>query len=650
MSAEHDVAGVPASQSWRSGFWALILTQFQSAFNENGLKNLVLFLILAMNIGAEDRDRRVLIVGALFSAPFILFSLTGGYLADRFSKRSVTIGTKFLEIAVFVFAGFALARHDVHLMMAAVFLASTQNALFGPSKYGILPELLPAKLLSWGNGVLELGTFLALIAGSVTGAFLADAFQTRQFYSGAIFLSLSALGLVLSLGITRVPAADPAKQFRVNLFGDLWSQLRLIRADRVLWLAVLGNTYFWFLGALLQFNIILYGQDVLKISSTHNGILQASIALGIGLGSLAAGFLSSGQIEYGLIPLGSLGMTCLGLLLAIHGLSFMQVLVLLAGLGFAGGFFIVPINALMQHRPDESNKGGVIAAANLLSFVGVGAASGAYFALTHYLRLGPAAIFLWTSVATLAATGYVLYLLPDSLLRLLLWLTTHTLYRLDVAGREHVPAQGGALLAPNHVSMADAAFLIAALDRPIRFLMFKGSYDHRFVKPFAKILGVIPIASDQGPREMIHSLREATAALRNGELVCIFPEGQMTRIGQMLPFRRGMERIVKGVDVPIIPVNLDGVWGSIFSFAGGRFLWKLPRKVPYPVQVTFGEPLPATATSTEVRHAVQDLSAAAFARRKRQMQTLPRSFVSTVRRHPLRLAMADGKTPGLTFF
>jgi acyl-[acyl-carrier-protein]-phospholipid O-acyltransferase / long-chain-fatty-acid--[acyl-carrier-protein] ligase len=180
--------------------------------------------------------------------------------------------------------------------------------------------------------------------------------------------------------------------------------------------------------------------------------------------------------------------------------------------------------------------------------------------------------------------------------------------------------------------------------------MFKGSYEHPLVKPFAKILKVIPIASDQGPREMIHALREATEALRSGELVCIFPEGQMTRIGQLLPFRRGFERIMKGVDVPIIPVNLDGVWGSIFSFAGGRFLWKLPRHVPYPVRVTFGQPLPATATATEVRQAVLDLGAEAFARRKRRMLTLSRAFLRTVRRHPLRFAMADGQTPGLNFF
>jgi acyl-[acyl-carrier-protein]-phospholipid O-acyltransferase / long-chain-fatty-acid--[acyl-carrier-protein] ligase len=650
MSADEDLATPESGQKWQRGFWSLIATQFQGAFNENGLKNLVIFLILAMNLGKEDRDRLVLIVGALFSAPFILFSMTGGYLADRFSKRSVTIGTKFFEVAVILFAAFALMRQDLHLALAAVFLASTQAALFGPSKYGLLPELLPPKLLSWGNGILELGTFLALIAGSVTGAFLADVFRGRQVFSGAVFLSLSLLGLLFSLGITRVPAADPLKKFRANFLGDLWTQGKLIRGDRVLWLAVVGNTYFWFLGALLQFDIIIYGQDVLKISSTHNGILQASIAVGIGVGSLAAGFLSAGKIEYGLIPLGALGMTLLGILLSTHGLSFQSVLLLLAGLGFAGGFFIVPINALIQHRPEENKKGGVIAAANLLSFVGIGAASGVYFVLTHYLHLGPAAIFLWASLATLAATAYVLYLLPDAMLRLLLWLATHTLYRLDIAGRERVPAKGGALLAPNHVSMADAAFLIASLDRPIRFLMFKGSYEHPLVKPFAKILHVIPIASDQGPREMIHSLREATQALQNGELVCIFPEGQMTRIGQMMPFRRGMERIMKGVEAPIVPVNLDGVWGSIFSFAGGRFLWKFPRRLPYPVRVTFGQPLAPTATSTEARRAVQDLGAEAFARRKREMQTLPRSFLRTARRHPLRFAMADGQTPGLNFF
>ena len=462
-------------------------------------------------------------------------------------------------------------------------------------------------------------------------------------------MGLSCVGLLLSLGITRVPAADPGKPFRRNPLGDLWTQGQLIRRDRVLWLAVLGNIYFWFLGALLTANIVFYGSDVLGITPTRTGVLQAAVAIGIGLGSLAAGYLSSGRVEYGLIPLGAIGMTVFGAMLGAAGRSFGQVLALLAALGFSAGFFAVPINALIQHRPDPKAKGGVIAAANLLSFVGIGAASGVYYLCQHVLHLGPSAIFLAVSLVTIAATGYVLYLLPDALLRFLLWFLSHTLYRIHLAGREHIPDKGGALLVPNHVSMVDAVLLIASAGRPIRFLMFKNNYDHPLVRPFAKLLGVIPISSQQRPREMIHALRTATQALKDGELVCIFPEGQMTRIGQMLPFRRGMERILKGADVPVLPVYLGGVWGSIFSFDRGRFVWKWPRRIPYPVVVIYGAPLPPTTTSGEARQAVQELGTEAARARKPHARLLHRSFVQTARRHPWRLAMADGRTAKLTF-
>lgn len=635
---------------WRLGFWSLIATQFQGAFNDNGLKFFVIFLILGTNPSASQKDLLVFYVGNLFAVPFLLFSMAGGYLADHFSKRSVAIGTKVFEILAMLFAIYAFSQGSTRLAFAVIFLASTQAAFFGPAKYGLLPEVLPEELLSWGNGILELTTFVAIIAGAVAGPLLAQRFHGREVLAGVIFGACTLVGLTTSFTISRVPAADPSRKFRFNIFGDLRKQFQIVRPDRTLHLAVVGNTYFWFLGALLQFVIVFYGREVLHIDETHGGYLQAALAIGIGIGSYAAGFLSAGKIEYGLIPLGAIGMSLFAFAISLHGLSFVQVIVLLAALGFSGGFFIVPINALIQHRPDEDKKGSVIAFANFLSFVGVIGASAIYSGFTHYLHVGLESFFIWTAFMSLAATAYVLYLLPDSLLRLLLWMLTHTLYRLDVSGRERVPARGGALLVPNHVSMADAVLLLAALDRPVRFLMFKGSYEHPLVKPFAKILGVIPISSDQGPREMIHSLRRATQALEEGELVCIFPEGQMTRIGQMLPFRRGMERIIKGVDVPIIPVNLDGVWGSIFSFAGGRFLWKLPRHLPYPVRVTFGAPLPSTATSQEARQAVQDLGAEAFERRKRHMRPLPRTFLYTARRHPFRFAMADGQTPKLSFF
>ncbi|HJZ65742.1 MAG TPA: acyl-[ACP]--phospholipid O-acyltransferase [Candidatus Acidoferrum sp.] len=641
---------------WRLGFWSLIVTQFQGAFNENGLKYFIIYLVFGMHLDPHREEDLVQWISYLFAGPFILFSMVGGYFADRFSKRSVTIGTKYFEIAVMIFAVVGLMRFQASPMgalpflLAAVFLASSQAAIFGPSKYGLLPELLPERRLSWGNGIIELGTFLAAITGTVAGAFLAQKLHTRESAGGLVLVLCSFLGLATAYLISRVPAADPTKTFRFNAFGDLFSHLRTAHKDRHLWLAIVGNTYFWFLGALLQFNIVLYSERVLHINSTRSGILQAAIGIGIGLGSFAAGSLSGGKIEYGLVPLGAAGMTAFGFLLSLQNLSFNTILALLALLGFSGGFFIVPINALIQHRPDERDKGGVIASANLLSFAGIAVAGSIPKFFFQQLHQGPAGIFLWASVGTLFATAYVIWLLPDSLLRLLLWLATHTIYRIHTKGGENVPARGGAMLCPNHSSMVDGVLLIASTDRPIRFLMFKGSYEHWLVKPFAKILGVIPIASNQGPRELIHSLRAATEALKNGELLCIFPEGQMTRIGQMLPFRRGLERIMKGAEAPIIPVYIDGVWGSIFSFAGGKFLWKFPRKIPYPVQVTFGQPTPSSTPAQEVRRQVQELGVDAFADRKSRLQTISRAFIHTSRRHPFHFAMADGRTPRLNYF
>ncbi len=649
MSETSQSPVLPPDGSWRRGFWSLIATQFQGAFNDNAVKFLVIFLVVAMNLEEGLRDTLVLVLGALFALPFILFSMAGGYLADKYSKRSVTIGTKVMEVGVMMFTMAALALRNLPMEAASVFLISSQAALFGPSKYGLLPELLPEKELSWGNGIIELGTFLAAISATVTSGFLAGFFRGRQVWSGVALLSFTLFGLVTSLGITRVPAARPEKPFRWNPLGDLGGQIRIIRRDRVLGWAVLGNIYLWFLAALLQFTVVMYGHDVLHLDELHTSYLQAAIGVGIGLGSLAAGYLSGGKIEYGLIPMGAVGMTVFGFLVGRHDLSLTTVATDLAFLGFFGGFYAVPLNALIQHRPQPEEKGSVIGAANLLSFVGVFLAAGMYFLFARGLHLRPDGIFLAGALMTLAATFYTVYLLPDSLLRFVLWLLTHTIYRIRVEGRDNIPERGGALFVSNHMSMADACLLIASTDRPIRFIMYKGSYDKPFIKPFARILQCIPISSELRPRDMIHSLRIATEAIKNGEVVCIFAEGQMTRIGQMLPFRRGFERIMKGVDAPIIPVNLDGVWGSIFSFERGRFLWKVPRRIPYPVTVSFGTPMPPDASPAQVRQAVQELHTAAYRYRKARMRTLGRAFINTARRHPLRFAMADARTPRLRF-
>ena len=411
---------------WRCGFWNLIATQFQGAFSDSAFKNLVIFLIVGMGLSQQERDTLVPSVGILYGLPFLLFSMTGGFLADRFSKRAVTIGTKGMEISVMLLAVAGLATANIYSLFAVVFLMSTQSALFGPSKYGLLPELLPSKRLSWGNGVIELGTFLAIITGTIAGAWLSELPQEGQIWSGVILVGLAVAGLFMSLGISRVPPANPARTFRVNFVADVWSHLKESRADRVLFLAIIGNAYFWFVSALLQPLIVIYASDLLGASIRGSGLLLAAIGLGIGLGSTAAGSLSGNKIEYGLIPLGALGMTAFGAVLALPGLSFVMVAVLLALLGFSSGFFVVPVNALIQHRPAKAKKGGVIASASFLSWIGILLSSGAYYLLTVPLGLRPTTIFWVTSAVTLTGTVWAITLLPRSLLRLLLWFLTHT--------------------------------------------------------------------------------------------------------------------------------------------------------------------------------------------------------------------------------
>jgi acyl-[acyl-carrier-protein]-phospholipid O-acyltransferase/long-chain-fatty-acid--[acyl-carrier-protein] ligase len=633
---------------WRRGFWALWVTQFQGAFSDNVFKNLVMYVTLALTLSLAQRDQLLSVIGALFALPFILFSMAGGWLADRFSKRSVTIGTKLLEIAVMALglAGFWL--NSLPLLLVVVFLMSMQSALFGPSKYGLLPELLPEKQLSWGNGVLQLGTNVAIIAGTMVAGRLSDAFRGAQVWSGAILVGLATLGTFTSLGISRLPAGNATKRLRINFLGDLWAQWKLIRQDRVLKLAVFGQTYFSFLGALLLLNLLPYGKDVLHTSDTQISNLQAAAGIGIGLGALAAGYLSAGKIEYGLVPLGAIGITVFCALLVRAGVTLTEAAVNVGLLGFFAGLYVVPTGALVQYRPSKETKGGILGAANLLSFVGVLSSAGAYY-LMRAAGLSTPQIFLACAVATAAGTAYALWLLPDALLRLLLWMLTHTFYRVRVEGRDNIPEKGGALFVCNHVSFVDALLVQAATDRPLRCIMFKDIYEHPLIKPFARIARHIPISAAQRPREMIRSLRIASDAIRAGEVIVIFAEGQITRIGQLLPFRRGLERIMKDVDASIIPINLDGVWGSIFSFERGRFLGKLPHRIPYPVTVSFGKPMPSTATPVEVRQSIQELQSAAWHHRKPRMNTLHRAFVNTARRHPFLFAMADARVPRLSF-
>ncbi len=369
------------------GFWSLFVTQFQGAFSDNLFKWLVVFTVWTLYSAEGDRDFMVLLVGAIFALPFILFSMAGGHLADRYSKRTVTIGTKIAELGTMTLGLIGLALVNIPLLLTVVFLMSTQSAFFGPSKYGLLPEILPKERLSWGNGILSLGTFAAVILGLLAAGFLSTEFGGRPSWSGAVLVGLALIGLATSVGITRVPPADPKKVFRWNMFGELWSQVRLIARQRVLFLAILGSVYFWFLGALLQVNILIYGKLVYQFDDMASSYLQSTLAVGIGVGCVAAGYLSGKKIEYGLVPLGSAGLAVFGAFPFLFDLSPTGFAVNLGFLGFFGGFYFVPIMALIQRVPDPEVKGIVLGANGVLTFVGVFLSAGVLF-----LLLGPAGL------------------------------------------------------------------------------------------------------------------------------------------------------------------------------------------------------------------------------------------------------------------
>ncbi len=393
---------------WQSGFWSLMATQFQNAFSDNALKNLVVLLLLA-RVSEADANTHVALAGALFAAPFILFSMLGGWLADRFSKQKVMKWVKAAEIGIMLFAALALGSRRLLLELIAIFLMGCHSAIFGPSKYGILPEVLPLEKLSWGNGLLELLTFLGVILGTITGAFFAAFFEDQPSIAGMLLAVIAVIGWHCSKHIPKVPAANPSCPLRINPIADLWRQMRLMQCDRDLWRANWGNAGFFFIAALVQMNLVLYAKGVLSLSEAQNGFLNAALAVGIGTGSVVAGYASRGRIEYRLIPIGALLLALGAFLMGIPKVGTAVFSSALALLGFGGGLFIVPVAAVLQHRPNAETKGAVQGAASVLSFLGILAASGMQIFLTQTLQMNTGYVFWVCGAAALLCSAYVAF-------------------------------------------------------------------------------------------------------------------------------------------------------------------------------------------------------------------------------------------------
>jgi acyl-[acyl-carrier-protein]-phospholipid O-acyltransferase/long-chain-fatty-acid--[acyl-carrier-protein] ligase len=403
---------VSSATGWQRGFWCLMGTQFQNAFSDNALKQLIILVLMtsaAASAGGGSQDRMVSLVTAVFSAPFILFAMLGGWLADRNSKQRVMVNVKVAEMGIMAFAGLALATGNLVLNLAAVFLMGCHSAIFAPSKYGILPEILPHEKLSWGNGILALLTFLGVILGTVAAGLFSDAlkgFEVKglEWIAGPILMAIAFLGWLLSRQITPVPAANPTCPVRINPVTNLWRQLMIIKQDRDLWRACWGNTGFYFISALVMMNVVVFGRGVLNLNDTQNSLMNVWLALGIGLGSVVAGYASRGHIEYRLVPIGALGLALSTVPMGIEGVTAGTFGICMATLGFSAGLFIVPIVSVIQHRPAPEDKGSVQGAVSSLSFIGILFAAGVQWVARETFHISSGQVF-WICGATAIICG-----------------------------------------------------------------------------------------------------------------------------------------------------------------------------------------------------------------------------------------------------
>jgi len=629
----------------RPGLQPFLWTQFLGAFNDNLFK-IVVTMVAMHAASAAASGGQVALVGAVFILPFLLFSGYAGQLADIHSKRTVLVITKSLEIVATGLGLVAFATGHLQLTYVTLFLIAVQATFFSPAKYGILPEILPDSELSRANGVLEMSTFAAIVAGTALGSVLFDAWKSELWLIGVMVVVIAIAGTALSTRIPQVPPATPGRRFSYNPVADVVAGVKRLRQERVLWLTAVGISYFWFMGALLQSVMVLFGTQVMGLDDRYIGVLLTFAAVGIAAGSMAAGRLSGDKIELGLAPIGAIGMGVFGILLSLSRHSFALAGLNLALVGFFGGLFAVPLNALLQQKSGDEEKGRIMATNNVLNTIAILLAQGALWFTSDIVRMSPDRIVLLFAIVTLLASLYVLSVVPEFLVRFSLWMVAHTIYRIRIEGPQHVPSRGPALLVCNHLSHIDGALVGACIQRFVRYLVYKPYYQHWAVNPLLRMLHAIPVGEG---RDALKAIEAARAELAAGHVVCIFAEGAISRTGNMLPFKRGLERIVEGLDVPIVPVYLDRVWGSVFSFKGGRFFWKLPARVPYPVTVAFGAPLPASTPAAEVRLALMAVGAGATALRRSRREVLGRRFIAAAKRRRGAFCMADATTAPLTF-
>ena len=611
-------------------FAPLFGTQFLGAFNDNLYKNALIVLLTFQSAQWTTLAPELLanLAAGIFILPFFLFSATAGQLADKYDKALIARLTKLLEVAIMGVAAAGFWLHSLPVLMTALFLLGLQAALFGPVKFAILPQHLHPDELVGGNALIEAGTFVAILVGTLAGGLLAGA-VAQPMWIAVGGLLVAVLGYLTSRDIPPAPAPDPGLKINLNPITETWNNINFARSNRTVFLSILGISWFWLYGALFLAQFPAYTKNVLGGGEATVTMLLAIFTVGIGLGSLLCERMSGKHVEIGLVPFGSIGLTLFGIdlyfaspvglvgngtheLLALLSIpAIWRVLFDLMMLGVFGGFFIVPLYALVQIRSAPEQRARIIAANNILNalFMVVGAL-GAAAALGAGLSI-PALFGLAALLNALVAI-YIYGLVPEFLLRFMAWMLVKAVYRLRTEGIEHIPTEGPALLAANHVSFADAVVIMGASPRPIRFVMDYRIFRIPVLSFIFRHCGAIPIASaKEDPVMMEKAFAEVSTALQNGELVGIFPEGGITRDGEVQVFRAGISRILAANPVPVVPLALSGLWGSFFSRVDGHAM-KTPfrRGLFSSIVLRAGAPLAADVTPAQLREQVRALRGA----------------------------------------
>ena len=630
------------------GFQAFLWTQFLGAFNDNAYRIIVSLRAVHIVAQADQSGKYLSLAAGIFVLPSLFLAGYAGHLADALSKRTVLIAVKAFEIFAMAVGILTFFSTNVAWMFIVLFLMAVHSTVFSPAKYSIVPEMVSDRDLSRANALVEMTTLVAIVLGTAIGPFLFTRWRDEAWRVGLVMLAVAVAGYLASLKITRVPAAGAKEPFRLNPFSEVAIGTRHLLADRPMWLSVLGISYFWLLGLLFSTTLLLFGKENLGVSDNLVGLMVTCLSLGIGAGSMLCGRLSGDKVEIGLVPLGGafIGVFCIGMGM-VNG-SYYAALVVLACLGIATGLFFVPLNAFLQQRSESAEKGRIIATNNIYNTLGMLCAAAAPWLLHDKLHMRADYIMVMFGFITLGVTAFIVTVVDDFLIRFLLWLATHTIFRIRIVGQENVPFRGPALLVSNHMSHVDGFLIGACVQRFIRFMVWKPYYEMKSLNWFFRKTHAIPVGTSN-PREAVEAIRAARKELEAGHVVCIFAEGAISRTGNMLPFKRGLEKIVSGMDVPIVPVHLDRLWGSIFSFEGGKFFWKWPKRIPYRVTVSFGAPMPSQTAAHQVRQAIQELSADAAEHRFREADRLDRRVIRMARHHWNRFAMADSSGRELTY-